>query len=363
MTHDPHARHDLAELKNFVLLHARALGLDAEEAALVRDRIDRDDGSGRPGSWAGEWTAAAEAREHAGDLSGAVARYILASFPYPDSLARHRARTRGQEVFDRWRSALPGVGRLDVRTPAGTVRCYTAGLDADPARPVVVVTGGIVSVKEQWSPFLLLAEQAHLAVVVAEMPGVGENTMPYRRDSHQLYGAVLDALDGRADTSHAVLVALSFSGHLALRHAAQNPRIRGIVTVGAPVAAFFTDSAWWPRIPDLTLDTLARLTGVRRPGLREHLTEWALAADELRALDIPVTYVRSLRDEIIPGADAELLARHVPELELIEYDDVHGSPGHVDEVRAALAQAVLRMTGRQPTVARPTVGSLQGSGT
>jgi hypothetical protein len=354
--------HDLAELKNFVMLHARALGLDPGDAATVLDRVRSDDGRDGPGSWAGEWSSRIDVSEAAGDLPGAVCRAILASFPYPGDAARRTARDRALSLFDRWRRTLPDVRRLDVAVGDATVRCWATGLDGPALKPVVVVTGGIVSVKEQWAPFLLLAQQLGVAAVVTEMPGVGENTLPYRRESHRMYGAVLDALAGRADTTRTVLVALSFSGHLALRQAVDDTRISGVITVGAPVRGFFTDGQWWPRVPALTTRTIAHHSGVPHEQLRAHLQDWGLTDSELASLNIPVAYARSLRDEIIPGSDADLLKRHIPDLDLISFDDVHGSPSHVDETRAWMAKAVARMTGAGAGGhgGAPTVGALQG---
>ncbi|WP_370109462.1 alpha/beta hydrolase [Streptacidiphilus sp. MAP12-33] len=352
---------DLAELKQFVLLHARALGLEPETAAQVRDRIEHDDGRAGSGSWVGEWSAEAERRISAGDLPGAISRYLLASFPYPRDAARQGARKSALSVFDAWRQAVPAVERLTVETPDGVFHAWARGLDRDRPKPVLVVTGGIVSVKEQWAPFLDLAAALGAAAVITEMPGVGENTLTYTRDSHRMYGAVLDAVADRADSTHAVLVALSFSGHLALRQAAVDERIRGVVTVGAPVARFFDDASWRPVVPEVTVGAVthhAGLGGVDRAGLFATLADWGLTPQELEALRIPVAYVRSLRDEVIPNEEAELLRQHVAGLRLADFDDVHGSPGHIDEVREWMAAAVADMLG---TVARSglTLGTLQ----
>ncbi|MET8629328.1 alpha/beta hydrolase [Kitasatospora sp. NPDC004669] len=352
---------DLDELKQFVLLHARALGLEPAEAAKVRDRIQRDDGTSGKGSWVGEWSAEADLRLSDGDLAAAVSRYLLASFPYPRDAARRVARESALAAFDTWRQTVPGVERLTVETPAGVFHAWTRGLDRDNPKPVLVVTGGIVSVKEQWAPFLDMAQTLGAAAVIAEMPGVGENSLPYTRDSHRMYGAVLDAVADRADSSHTVLVALSFSGHLALRQAAVDERIRGVVTVAAPVAGFFSDPAWQPRVPAVTATTVAHhagLDGADRAEVFSRLADWALTPQELSSLRIPVAYARSLRDEIIPNTEAELLRQHVPGLRLVDFDDVHASPGHIDEVRAWMASSVADMLN---TTAHPglTLGSLQ----
>jgi pimeloyl-ACP methyl ester carboxylesterase len=236
-----------------------------------------------------------------------------------------------------------------VDLPAGRVRCWTSGLPAAGApgrrKPLLLVTGGIVSIKEQWAPILVQATRLGVAGVVAEMPGVGENTLPYDEDSPAMLSAILDAVGDRADTSRTYLVALSFSGHMALRAAAKDPRIRGVVTAGVPVSAFFTDTAWQARVPRVTVDTLAHLLETTAAGVGERVAGWGLADTELAALDVPVACLWSRRDEIIPAADAQALARSVRRLDLVDNDDVHGSPSHLLETRVWVLLSLLRMLG------------------
>jgi pimeloyl-ACP methyl ester carboxylesterase len=211
-------------------------------------------------------------------------------------------------------------------------------------QPLLVVTGGIVSIKEQWGYLLGLAGRIGMTVAVTEMPGVGENTVRYDAEAWRFYPALLDDLAAVADSDQAYLLALSFSGHLALRASVHDRRIRGIATVGAPVAAFFQDQEWFAHLPETTVRTLAHLTGIPRADLPELLAPWALT-DSLGSVDIPVHYVASRRDEIIPAADPALLARAVPGARVVEHDDVHGSPRHLLETRLWIARSLLSMRG------------------
>jgi len=47
---------------------------------------------------------------------------------------------------------------------------------------------------------------------------------------------------------------MSFSGHQALRCAMDDSRIKGVITVGAPIREFFTDTAWQKDLPKVMLD-------------------------------------------------------------------------------------------------------------
>jgi pimeloyl-ACP methyl ester carboxylesterase len=185
-----------------------------------------------------------------------------------------------------------------------------------------------------------------MAAIAAEMPGVGENPLAYDRESWRMLSDLFDAVAGIAPVREIYAVAMSFSGHLALRCAANDPRLNGIVTVGAPVAEFFEDRAWWSQVPTTTKRTLAHLTGVPVADVHDHLREFALQPSELARIPVPVRYVVSRRDEVIPPGDPRALARHVTDFAWTQFDDVHGSPDHVTRTRLWVLRSVLRMHGR-----------------
>ncbi|WP_268986503.1 alpha/beta fold hydrolase [Streptomyces sp. CC210A] len=329
----------LEELKDFARLHARGQGMPPRHTARVLTRVTNDT-PGDPRSWAAVWTAEGKAAAGRGDLLDACRHFALARFPYPADAPRLHAQRLCVDTFDQWRRAQAGLERLEFTQPDGTLACWAAGLDRN--RPLLVVMGGIVSVKEQWAPLLPLLRRLGFAAVVTELPGVGENTCPYGAGSWHLLGRLLDALADRARVADTSLLALSFGGHLALRSAAEDPRIRRVLTVGAPVAGFFTDHSWWPRVPGVTTDTLRRLTGSEDlPALRDLLRRCALTPEQLRRVRIPVRYVASSRDEIIPPADQALLHSTLEDVRIRTFDDVHGSPAHLGAVRRWLFAQLL----------------------
>ncbi|MFE5486873.1 alpha/beta hydrolase [Streptomyces sp. NPDC056527] len=338
---------DVQELKQFVEVHGRILGIPGERLRQVLLRI-RHDEDGEPGSWAREWTEAGVELERRGREVEAGRHFNIARFPFVDGPARADAQERTVASFNRWRSGDgSGIRRLDLDLSGGRVRAWAAGLDARGGErpPVLLLSGGIVSVKEQFGPILAKASRLGLAVVATEMPGVGENEQIYAADSHRMVPELLDALADRADVDRTVAVMMSFSGHLALRAALHDKRIRGVVTAGAPIGDFFTDAAWRPGIPRVTVDTLAHLTGGAPDSVLTDLTDWALTPQELAALAVPVSYTVSARDEIIPPGDRLLLERHVRELRLLIHDDVHGSPSHVAESRLWSLRSALETLG------------------
>ncbi|MEU5693437.1 alpha/beta fold hydrolase [Actinosynnema sp. NPDC020468] len=344
---------DVGELKRHIVVHGRSQGLTARRMALVLDRVHHD-GDG-PGSWVGEWSAVAAAHDRAGRPLDASRLYALARFPYVDGPARARAQERCVDAFDRWAADRPGVGRITPDLPGGPVPCLVSGLSTTDPKPLLLVLGGIVSVKEQWAPILAQATRMGMAALVAELPGVGQNPLRYDADSWRLLPALLDAVKDRADVSATHAIALSFGGHLALRAAAEDPRLRGVVTAGAPVSRFFTDPVWRAGVPRITTDTLDHLSG------GADLTGLALTREQLRAVRIPVAYAVSARDGIIPRAESELLRACLDDVTTLVTDDVHGSPDHATRTRLWTVLSVQRMrgaTGPQPALLAAAVALL-----
>ncbi|MBQ0864850.1 alpha/beta hydrolase [Streptomyces smyrnaeus] len=355
----------LAELRALAPLHARAQGIPADRCRAVLSRI-RSAHGGDADSWPAVWSRAGDALAARGRHLDAARHYALARFPYPDGPARERAQRLCVRSFDQWRTDRPGIGREEIEPPSGTGRftAWTAGLSSRTPRPLLVVCGGIVSVKEQWAPLLARAAALGTAVAVTELPGVGENTLPYDTAAPAMVGALLDHLADRAEVSRTHAIALSFGGHLALRAALTDPRLVGVSTVGAPVRHFFTDGDWHAGIPATTVHTLARLTGRPPAQVPASLGEWALSAPELARLTaLPVTYVAALRDDIVPLGDAALLARDpAARRELLVLDDEHGAPAHLARVRAVLLGSALRGLGLHPVrrAALTTVAGVRG---
>lgn len=329
---------DVEELKRFVLVHARAQGIPERDYGTLLDSIRTDE------SWVAQWCRAGARLEERGRFLDACRRYNMARFPYVDGPQRREALRACVSAFERWRSGA-GVEPLELDLDGARVRCWTTGLSSAHRRPLLLVMGGIVSVKEQWAPVLPQARRLGLAGVVAEMPGVGENTATYGPSSTRLLSRLMDEVADRADVSRTYAVALSFSGNLALHAALDDPRIRGIITVGAPIGEFFTDTEWQRRLPRVTVDTLAHICRVPAGEIQDHLRGLALAPERLAALDIPVYYLASRRDEIIPPGDIELLRRHLRHLRLRENDDVHGSPRHFLETRLWIVRSLLELAG------------------
>ncbi|MFV2117028.1 alpha/beta fold hydrolase [Streptomyces sp. Act-28] len=336
---------DLAELKNLVLLHARAQGIPPDDCAQLLWKIT-DEGAGKAGSWVDVWTSAARRHLAAEDPLQACRHFNMARFPFVDGPERAAALRECVSAFQQW-AAPRGITREEAVLDDGRMPFWLSApprASSAPA-PALIVVGGIVSIKEQWGELLPLARRLGMTVACAELPGVGESSVRYDRDAWRIFPTLLGRLTELRGVSEAYVLAMSFGGHLALRASGRDKRLRGVCTVGAPVSEFFTDPVWWSRLPGTTLRTLSHLTGHPVDELRDRIADWALTDAELSRVDIPVRYVASRRDEIIPPADPMRVRRRVRDSHVLEHDDVHGSPQHLLQTRLWLVGSLLSMRG------------------
>jgi len=335
---------ELAEARSFVRMHARHMGLGDEAVAATLSRIARLSGDG-PDGWCAVWRAEADRRAAAGEHRAAADLYNLARFPVADSPARTRAAQASADSLARWLAAT-GRGQRRSAPAAGTSVPFVFRPGRRPSSPLVIVMGGIVSMKEQWASFLGPAGRLGVAIALVDFPGVGENALRYDRDAAGVFAAVMAAVDGDCDSGRTLLFASSFGGHLALLAAGRDERVRGIVTVGAPLSVFFTDPSARAAMPAITRAALGHTTGRSGDGLDGALAALALRPAELSAVTAPVTYVASLRDEIIPAADWREAGAALPDLAVYAFDDVHASPHHLRHTRLLTTIALLEHAGR-----------------
>ncbi len=334
----------LSEAKHFVALHARHMGFKGPFVARTLGRIKTLDGEGA-GAWVDEWAREAGALAQQGKLTAAANLYNLARFPVADSPRKQEAANEAARVFAQHLRASQ-AGERRVAHVHGTAVPFLFRPGPHAGAPLVVLMGGIVSLKEQWGGFLGLGARLGCAVAIADFPGVGENRLTYTRGASRLFGAIMDACSDAADATRTQVVAPSFGGHLAMLEVLQDPRICGIVTVGAPISCFFRDAKTRRQIPFITRRALEHTTASSDGCLNECLESLALSKEEIARLHVPILYVASLRDEIIPVDEwrtAEALNSNV---HVVAFDDVHGSPSHLASTRLLILSVLCRHAGK-----------------
>jgi esterase FrsA len=345
----------LSELKELVQLHARAQGIPGKRCAQILDLIQCDGGA-NDDAWVNVWSRAAFECEANGDDPGACRYYNLARFPYVNGPDRAAALAKCVVAFERWASTRK-IQRVEFSIGTSRVRAWVK-TSFPKSTGLLLVFGGIVSIKEQWGELLNNADRLGMTVAITEMPGVGENTLPYNSNSWEMLPKLLEELGESSGAKFTYVTAMSFGGHLAIRAALHDMRIKGIVTVGAPISDFFTRADLWPNLPETTIRTLAHIARVKREDLQRHVASFALTDDELLRLKIPVYYVASRRDEIIPRSESLRLSIHVARARIVEFDDVHGAPRHLTEYKIGIVRALLDMQGRA-RLRRAALGAVQ----
>ncbi|WP_411149181.1 alpha/beta fold hydrolase [Streptomyces sp. A30] len=342
----------MTELRRFALPHAYAQGVPGDVVHRVLRNVTEDAEGEDPGGWTREWSSLAKAAEARGRDLDAVRYYTMARFPYVDGPARQAAQTGGVEAFDRWRKRVRGISRLDLPFDGAGFACWAAGLSQRSRLPLILVLGGVTSTKEQWAPVLAGADRLGAAVVVTELPGVGENMLTYGTDSTRMLIHLVDLLGRAADASRTCVVGLSFGGHLALRHALEDDRIRGLALAGAPVRDVFLRAANHTPLPRLMTQTLSHVMRTPVDRLPAALADWGVDEAELARLRTSVAYAASRDDEVAPPSDVRLLERTVPHLRLVENDALGTRPEQAAETRLWLLSQALRMAGTANGVRR-----------
>ena len=328
-----------------------------------------------PGHWVFEFEALGDAFvsdgvafERAGDIEAARDAFLLASsyyqigkFPYTrdDNWEYYRG------AYEKSMTAYEAAG-LYFSTPLevvelgyqeGIVRGY---LHLPPASfespvPVVIASGGIDVFKVENYPLAKLLNPKGIAVVILDIPGVGESNFMSANPNHdQLFSAMLTHLkkDPRIDGSRAAVFATSFGGNAAAKVAFTDERFVAVVAACAPVHEIFDQPVWATRIapdpvlkvfigsiiPEIRLNVLADRFGLNVPLAASDYAEFAARSAGFSLVsqglvsgpdkaDVPLLVINTTDDDIAPPSDMELLAASALNSELMYM----GEGGHCGE--------------------------------
>lgn len=326
---------NLGEVKAFSGLHAQMHGISLGHFKSVLDRVDHLEGAGE-GAWGFELKREAEAILMSQAHEAALPFYLLARFPFPSSPIQDQAYEMGLGCFNQLNLHFK-LERLVLKGSDGELAFYFKPGTRQNAR-LILVMGGIISVKEQWLAFVSLAEAFDFALVLMEMPGVGENTHRYQSTSFQLLSQIMDVLQDRAGVQATHCINFSFSGHMAIQAACEDERIVSIFTIAAPIHSFFIDPVGWRQVPQLTRVTLAFLCQCEPQDLFEYVRDFALSSEALSCLKIPIHYVETSRDEIISAHESAYGVSKLSSFYLHRFDDVHGGPQHLQQIKQLMIQ-------------------------
>ena len=230
-----------------------ALGIPAAVVDGVASRLGEELWDAAPGSWVGEWSAAAEAAEAAGDPLLASLCYGSAKYP---CLASPAHETAYREQLRTYLAAAPEFPLpferrvLDVayrgentQVPVHIYRRHGGTADA----PVVLMLGGVDTWKmDIHHSILQAARYMDVTVVGVDGPGVGESRVASRPDGDLILGGV--AAQARSLGNGSVgAAAWSFGAAWAIKLALTS-EVDAAVAIGGPVDMSFDISTVrnWP---------------------------------------------------------------------------------------------------------------------
>jgi esterase FrsA len=318
-----------------------------------------------PGHWVYEFVVLGDAAmskalalEAAGEVDAAREAFMEASsfyqigkFPYTRDGDWEYYRASYEQSMEAYERA----GRL-FETPLETVELpYQGGIirgylhlpapSFEVPYPLVIASGGIDVFKVENYPLAKLMNEKGVAVVVLDIPGVGEsNFVPSEPTHDQVFRDMLTLLerDPRIDASRAAVFATSFGGNAAARVAFTDERFVAVVAACAPVHDAFNQPVWAIRlapaslvmsvmerlISPLRLDVLADRLGFSLPLREADYTEYAVRSAGFSLVDqglvstgkktkVPLLVINTTDDDIAPPSDMELLAASAETSEVI----------------------------------------------
>jgi esterase FrsA len=328
-----------------------------------------------PGHWVFEFESLGDssmaegvAFEQAGDADAAKEAFLLASsyyqiakFPY----TRDSDWEYYRAAYEKSMAAYERAGRyfatpleiVELPYRGGLVRGYLhmpPGSFESPV-PLIVASGGIDVFKVENYPLVKLMNAKGIAVVVLDIPGVGEsNFVPANPHHDQLYSAMLTYLeqDMRIDGRRAAVFATSFGGNAAARVAFTDERFVAVVAACAPVHEVFDQPVWATSIapapvlrmvmdsivPEVRLNVLADRFGLAVPLEESDYAEFAERSAGFSLVNqglipgsekakVPLLVINTVDDDIAPLSDMELLAGAAENSEIMYM----GEGGHCGE--------------------------------
>jgi esterase FrsA len=229
-------------------LERRAHPLDTVNEEAARDAIATLPGLD-PESWAFTWGAVADRFANQADSRDewleAYRFSFLGRFPVPNHPAKERQYERAREFFLRAVSLDdPPVERVAVPLDGGELPFYVLRPAGVERPPVVMVWGGIDTWKEEmYERTGTLFRSKGFAVLLIDMPGVGESPVLAGPVAERQWTPVFDWLDAQndLDASRCAAVGASFGGYWAMKLAyTHRERLRCCVNWAGGVHITFT---------------------------------------------------------------------------------------------------------------------------
>ncbi|MCG8917705.1 alpha/beta hydrolase [Actinokineospora sp. PR83] len=288
----------------------------------------------------------------------AITYYQVSAFP-GHTPARTRAYWRSRRLFDALVTVLaPSLGvtieHIEIPVEGDLVRGYLVLPPGAGPHPTVLLTNGLEGTVQELLIPLLRYRNNGLGTFVMEMPGSYVYSQPMSGQSQRIYHQVIDHLvdDPRVDADRIGMVGVSFGGYWSTRMAATDPRLRCVVSCGAPTHNSFQagGSLGIPEIITQALRGTTHATSLLH--LTRKLRELSLR-EMYRKIHIPLLVINGDHDTLLSTQDSVELAEHAHNATLKLYpDDDHCAMRHyhewLDESQRWLHDHLGRNTTPQP---------------
>jgi 2,6-dihydroxypseudooxynicotine hydrolase len=296
-----------------------ANGIDPNDLQRVTKRVTRWD------DWSREWAACGAMHEQMGQEAEAQRCYQSAAYHYlhaamcyhfgkfmfvhkPDEL-----RVGHERVVKTYQKALPYFDfpgeRVAIPYEAGKAMYGILRKPwHTPRPPVVILSPGLDSVKEELHYYGDDFLRRGMAVLAVDGPGQGEmeSEYPLRPDYEVPCRAIIDYLEQRpdVDATRIGMMGVSLGGYFAVRAAAFEPRLKAAISL----AAGYNLAKHFDRYPLLTREAfIYRLKARDEASARERLQQFNLQG-VMEKVTCPLLVVMGRLDRLFPAEDAEQMA-------------------------------------------------------
>lgn len=221
------------------------------------------------------------------------------------------AQKRMNACFERalWSLDPPGEKVVVPYGPGGMAAILRRPTDVSDAAPIVVLIGGLDSVKEELQVMADYFLRRGMATLALDGPGQGETglTMGIEPAYEKPVAATIDFLGGMRgiDTGRLGLYGQSLGGHYVIRAAAYEPRVRAAVASSGP----YSLANRWDQLSPTSRAGYQYRTGAKTP---------EETAERLRPLDLtgvveqvacPLLVLHGTADEVVPFSEGERIVR------------------------------------------------------
>jgi len=212
-----------------------------------------------PERWAAEWSRVAAGyentgagRERGGQEREAMEAYLMAytyytigRYPVPHTGGKNSCFKKSLELYEKaGRYFKPALKRIEIPFGTQKIPAYLRLPNNAGKAPVVINFGGIDSFKAECFEYDEALLAAGLGACAVDMPGVGECPIKGSPTADQLFTAIIDDLEKRAevDRRRIAILGRSFGGYWAAKLAhVEVKRLRAAVVWGGGVHYFFQE--------------------------------------------------------------------------------------------------------------------------